>query len=196
MGAVPDAVAQHVDGAALGNLSLQPREKLAPRRSVLGERERFGRLGLGCAQEGRELGEVNAVLTVVVVRIAAGPAHAAVTGGRLRHGAARRGLAGMTAQCGADEAFEAALGRVGRHASISSRAPTGRRELGMLSDPRYSFGSTSPSREARFSTFLPLRVRPDFLLPHRKAVAYGVPELARFHVVRTERRDGHAPLPC
>ena len=55
MGPVPDSVAQHVDRAALGNLSLEPREELAPRRSVLGERERFRRLGLAPTGTGVEL---------------------------------------------------------------------------------------------------------------------------------------------
>ena len=64
---VLDAAAQHVDGAALGDLSLQPGEELAPGGAVLGERQRFGGLGPGRAQEGRELGEVDAVLAVVVV---------------------------------------------------------------------------------------------------------------------------------
>ena len=37
--AVPNAVAQHVDGAALGDLALQPRQELPPRRTVLVQRQ-------------------------------------------------------------------------------------------------------------------------------------------------------------
>ena len=42
---VLDAVAQHVDGAALADLALQAGQELAPRRAVLAEVERLGRLG-------------------------------------------------------------------------------------------------------------------------------------------------------
>ena len=75
---VLDAVAQHVDRAALGDLALQPRQELAPRRAVLAEVERLGRLRLRRPQERRELREVDAVLAVVVLGRAADPAGAAV----------------------------------------------------------------------------------------------------------------------
>ena len=65
--AVLDAVAQHVDGAAPGDLALQAGQELAPGRPVLVEGEGLGHLGLGLAQEGRELGQVQAVLAVVVL---------------------------------------------------------------------------------------------------------------------------------
>ena len=90
MGAVPDAVAQHVDGAALGDLALQPGEKLAPCRALLGECQCFGGLRLRCAQKGGELDEVDAVFPVVVVWVAAIPAHAPYTTG----GSATAPLAG------------------------------------------------------------------------------------------------------
>ena len=44
---VLDPVAQHVDGAALDDLALQPGQERTPRRTVLGERERLRGLGLG-----------------------------------------------------------------------------------------------------------------------------------------------------
>ena len=65
---VLDAVAQHVDGAALADLALQAGQELAPCRAVLAEVERLGRLGLRLPQEGGELRQVHAVLAVVVLR--------------------------------------------------------------------------------------------------------------------------------
>ncbi len=50
--AVLDAVAQHVDDAALGDLALQAGQELAPRRAVLVEGERVGGVGLRRPQEG------------------------------------------------------------------------------------------------------------------------------------------------
>ena len=113
--AVPDAVAQHLDRAPLGDLALQPRQELAPRRAVVVQRQRLGGFRLGVVQEGGKLGEVDAVLAVVVEVAAAAPAHPAVAGGRLHHGLRGRRLAGMAGQRRADEAFEPALGRVSRH---------------------------------------------------------------------------------
>ena len=54
--AVLDAVAQHVDHAALADLALQAGEELAPRRAVLAEVERLGDLRLRGAQEGAQAG--------------------------------------------------------------------------------------------------------------------------------------------
>ena len=80
MRAVPEAVAQHVDGAALRDFALQPRQELAPRRTVLVQRQRFGGVRLGGLQECRELDPIDTELAVVVVGIAAAPARAAVAG--------------------------------------------------------------------------------------------------------------------
>ncbi len=113
---VLEPVAQHVDRAALGDLALEPRQELAPRGPVLAEVERLGDLGLRLAQEGRELGEVDAIIAVVVVRIAADPAPA--VGGRpLAHGVARGSarIAGRAGQRRADQPLEAAFGGVGGH---------------------------------------------------------------------------------
>ena len=113
---VPDAVAQHVDGAALRDRSLDPGQELPPRRTVLVQRQRFGGLRLGGAQEGCKLYPIDAELAVVVVGIPATPASPAVTERRLRHPARLRRIAGMTGQCGADQPFEAAFrGICGRH---------------------------------------------------------------------------------
>ena len=119
---VPDAAAQHVDGAAPGDLSLQPGEELAPGGAILGERQRFGGLGPGRTQEGRELGEVDAVLAVVVVGVPAAPADAAIAGGRLRHRTGRGRVAGAAGQRGADEPFEAAFAGVGGHRGAAAVA--------------------------------------------------------------------------
>ena len=114
--AVPEAVAQHVDGAALRDLALQPGEELAPRRTVLVQRQRLGRLRLGGLQECRELDPIDAELAVVVVGIAAAPARAAgVAGAGLDCLALLRRIAGMAGQRRADQPFEAALAGVGRH---------------------------------------------------------------------------------
>ena len=48
---VPDAIAQHVDRAALADLSLYSGQELAPRRAVAVQAERPGRVGLSLAQK-------------------------------------------------------------------------------------------------------------------------------------------------
>ena len=48
-------VAQHLDGAALGDLALQPGQKPPPNRTVFGQRQRLAGLRLGATHEGREL---------------------------------------------------------------------------------------------------------------------------------------------
>ena len=48
---VPDAIAQHVDRAALADLSLCSGQELSPRRAVAVQAERPGRVGLGLAQK-------------------------------------------------------------------------------------------------------------------------------------------------
>ena len=119
MRAVPEAVAQHVDGAALRDFALQPRQELAPRRTVLVQRQRLGRLRLGRAQERGKLNAVDTKLAVVVVRTATAPAHAAVTRVRLRDLPRLRRITGMPGQRRADQPFEAAFARVGRHTAAS-----------------------------------------------------------------------------
>ena len=122
--AVPDAVAQHLDRAPLGNLALQPRQELAPRRAVLVQRQGLGRLRLGVAQEGGELGEIDAPLAVVVEATATAPAHPAVARRRLGHGVRRRRLAGMAGQRRADEALEPSFRGVCRHVIRPEWAPS------------------------------------------------------------------------
>ena len=73
---VLDAVAQHVDGAALADLALEPRQELPARRSVLFELQALERLRLRLDEEGEQLADVDAVLAVVVVGPAAEPARA------------------------------------------------------------------------------------------------------------------------
>ena len=114
---VLDAVAQHVNGAALRDFALQPRQELAPRRTVLVQRQRIRRLRLGGVQKGRKLNAVDAILAVVVVGITATPADAAVARLRLRHLPRLRRIAGMPGQRRADQPFEAAFGGVGGHDS-------------------------------------------------------------------------------
>ena len=73
---VLDPLAEHGDGAALGDLPLEASEEPAPRGAVLVEGQRRGRLGLGGPEEGGQLGEVHAELAVVVVGAATAPAGA------------------------------------------------------------------------------------------------------------------------
>ena len=48
---VPDAIAQHVDGSSLRDLSLQTGQEPAARRAVQVEVQRFGNFGLRCSEE-------------------------------------------------------------------------------------------------------------------------------------------------
>ncbi len=114
---MPDAVAQHVDDAALRDLALEPGQELPPRRAVLAQGQRLGGFRLRGVEESRELDPIDAELAVVVAGVAAAPADAAVGGPRLRGPALLRRVAGMAGQHRADEAFEAAFGRVGGHRS-------------------------------------------------------------------------------
>ena len=113
--AMLDAVAQHLDGAPLRNLALQPRQELAPRRPVLIQCQSLGGLRLGVMQEGGELGEIDAILAVVVAMVAGAPADPAIGSARLDERACRRRIAGMAGERRADQALEALLARIGRH---------------------------------------------------------------------------------
>ena len=115
--AMLDAMAQDVDGAALGDLALQPREELAPGWAIFVQRQRFRGFGLCGAKERGKLNRIDAVFAVVVEPVAAAPTHAAVTGRRFADGGRRGRLAGMPRERGADQAFEAAFGGVGGHGS-------------------------------------------------------------------------------
>ena len=112
---VLDTVAQHLDRAALGDLALQPSQERPPSRTVFGERQRLGGLGLGATQEGRELHQIDAVLAVVVVEVAAAPPHSTVSGRRIGHGALGRRIARMPGQSRADQPFQPAFRGVRSH---------------------------------------------------------------------------------
>ena len=100
---VLDAAAQHIEHAALADLALKPGEELLARRAGGREVEGFGDVGLRDEQEGRQLGEVNGVLAVVVARRTLAPAAL----GRARN----------------DQALQALLSRVGLHASAPHQVP-------------------------------------------------------------------------
>ena len=121
VGAVLDPVAQDIDGAALADLALEAGEKLAACGAVFVEADSGSGVRLGGVEEGAELDQVDAVLAVVVVMVAGGPADAAVRGRTFPDGAAGRGIARVAGQGLADEPFEAAFGEVGRHGWISRR---------------------------------------------------------------------------
>ena len=80
MRAMPDPVAEHVDGAALRDLALEPRKELAPHWSVRVQRQNLGGLRLRGTQERRELRPIDAILAVIVVMAAGTPALTAVAG--------------------------------------------------------------------------------------------------------------------
>ena len=105
-----DAVAEDIDGAAIGDLALKADEELAAGGAVLVEAEGGGGVGLGGVEEGAELDEVDAVLAVVVVVVAGGPAYAAVGAGGFANRAAGGGIARVAGECLADETLEAAFG--------------------------------------------------------------------------------------
>ncbi len=107
-----DAVAQHVDGAALADLTLQARQELAPRRAVLAEIERLGHLELRLQQEPGELSQVHAVLAVVVVGIAAHPADA-VNGRPLAQISRLQRVAGVARQRRADQPLQTLFRGIG-----------------------------------------------------------------------------------
>ena len=79
------------------------------------ERAHYARLS-GSQKRGK-LRQVDAILPIVVVKVAWAPAYAAP--GRGRHSDSRPfwGLAGVASQRGADQAFEAAFGGVRGHAA-------------------------------------------------------------------------------
>lgn len=63
-----NAVAQHVDDAALGDLALQPVQELQPLRSILGDAKRLDSLGLCRVEEVEQLRQVNGVVPVEILR--------------------------------------------------------------------------------------------------------------------------------
>ena len=107
-----DPLAQHVNRAPLGDLALQASQESTPRRTVPAQVQQFRDLGLRGAQEGRELRQVDAVLPVVVLRVAAYPARA--IGRRpLARRVPRRHIAGAARQRRGDEAFKTLFAGVG-----------------------------------------------------------------------------------
>ena len=90
---VLDPVAKRVDGAALADFALKPGQKRTSHRTFFGKRQRLGGFGLGVAQECRQLHQIDAVLTVVVVGIAATPPDTTITGSGFCHCARRGGIA-------------------------------------------------------------------------------------------------------
>ena len=64
---VLDAVAQHVDDAALADLALQAGEELAPRGAVVVEVEYLSDLWLRGPKESSQLDKVHAVFALVVI---------------------------------------------------------------------------------------------------------------------------------
>ena len=76
-GPVLDPVPQNVNHAPLGDLALEPVQKLGARGTVLGKVKSRKRLGLGCMDKGAQLGQVHRMVTVVILGIALHVARAA-----------------------------------------------------------------------------------------------------------------------
>jgi len=118
---VLDAVAQHVDHPPLADLPLQPGQELPTGRTILVQAKILRRLCLRGTEKLAKLHQVHRVLAVVVAGIAVNPSRAAIghvafsncsgLGGERRSGASHRH---------ADQALQALLGGVGRHASAAS----------------------------------------------------------------------------
>ena len=121
MATVLDALAQHSDGAALVDLALKAGEELAAGGAILTEAEGMGGVGLRDVEEGSQLDEVDAVLSIVVVMIAGGPPNAAVAGRKLADRWSWWNVAGVAGQGSANEAFEAAFGEIGGHERLRIR---------------------------------------------------------------------------
>ena len=98
VGPVPDAIAEDVDGAALGDLALQAGKEPAAGGAVFIEAQCCGGFGLGGGQKGTKLDQVDAELTVVVVVVARGPSTATVTGGWFADSSSCRRVAGIAGQ--------------------------------------------------------------------------------------------------
>ena len=110
-----DALAQHVNGAAPGYLTLQAGQESAPRGAVLVQTKRVCGLGLGSSEEYEELGEVQAELPIVALWLSAYPT-CSIACWSLAHHAALRRVAGRARQRFADEALQSLLAGVGGHA--------------------------------------------------------------------------------
>ena len=99
--AVLDAVAQHVDHAALGDLALERRQEFLPGRAGVRKIEVIDQFRLRRGQESGELSQVNGEFAFVLLGIALNPA----SGGHVRY----------------NQAFQALFTGVGLHATASSR---------------------------------------------------------------------------
>ena len=105
MRAMFDPMAEDVDGAAPRDLALQPREELAPGRTLLVQGQGFGGLRLCGTKEGGQLHAIDTIFAVVVEPVPAPPAHAAVARRRFADRFRRGWLAGIPRKSGADQAF-------------------------------------------------------------------------------------------
>ena len=112
---VPNAIAEDVDGAAFGNFSLESGKEPAAGGAVFGQSQGRGGFGLGGIQKGSELNDIDAVLTIVVVVVAGGPADATVAGGWFANGATCWRITGIARQDLTNKPLKAAFGCVRSH---------------------------------------------------------------------------------
>ena len=162
MRAVLDAVAQHVDHAALGDLALEPGEEAAARRAVAVERERLGERPAASPRGTPRAGRGRRVLAVVVVRVAEQPAGAAGDGsGGLGRDVLGREQVDVPGHRADDQVFEAALARVGGHTSTgfkasSTSAVVVRLKASAVVERLQLIGISSGSRAASRTSSLPV----------------------------------------
>ena len=112
---VLDSLAKHVDGAPLGDLPLKARYELAPRWAALAQVQWLGGNRLGVVEEGGELGQVYAVLPVVILWVSADPAYA-VIGRTFCHSASLGRLTRMAGHGDTNEPLKSLLSGVCGHA--------------------------------------------------------------------------------
>lgn len=76
-----DAFPKHIDDPAFGNLTLKPGKELISLGTIICDSELLDDFRLSLLKEGKELGEVDCVITVVVFRATFDIGKAAVDGG-------------------------------------------------------------------------------------------------------------------
>ena len=117
MGPVLDPLAEHVDDAALADLALEAGQELPAPWTIVFQAQPLEGIRLRFDEERQELGQIDRVLSVVVVRVAADPAGSTRGGGGFAFQTCLRqyGIARGASQCCADQPFEAAFAGIGGH---------------------------------------------------------------------------------
>lgn len=109
---VLDSLAEHLDGAASVDLSLETGQQFAARRAVVLLLEGRCRFRLGGSQKCPKPKEVDVSAAIVIVAVSGSPARTLPPGAGLADCRPRWRAAGIAGDT-ADQAFKASLGRVG-----------------------------------------------------------------------------------